>query len=276
MSAVATLSDAEAVEIARPHLEGVRVSGNQLSSLCPVHRTEHPSQRPFSLELSTGRCHCWSPKCGWTGNAQMLIKELGWTQARSPERRTVTWNLPLSQCGITVDDYGVRFRVLDHEGNRCRDHVRRHEGEPRFNYAGEGRTYHAWVAWELVREWGRGCGIAYVVEGDRDALTLTAHGYPAIGILGIDHFDYARRDIAQPLREMGIGALVLTPDNDEAGIGAVSKWAEALETDGFAVGVRTLPVSIKGAPVKDTFDAYSADRTGFEGLMLDLPVHWRA
>jgi len=190
----------------------------------------------------------------------------------------VDWGLDaaMAKYDVAVTAKATVFTITDHTGNRCRDHARLHSGEPRFQYWGKGRTYHAYIPdWDLVREWGAGCGIAYIVEGDRDALTLAAHGWPSIGILGVEHFDFARRDILGPLKAARIGALVLTPDNDDPGIEAVTEWAPVLEADGFAVGIRTLPENINGVPVKDTFDAYSGDRASFSRLMFNLPVFWR-
>jgi hypothetical protein len=276
MSAVAV---EEIIVTILPRLERVNGAGENVSARCPFPDHEDKAAS-FSLNKRTGLWKCHG-SCGRRGNAHQLARELGClsgSRPRSASRATVDWGLDaaMEKYGAHVTSKAVVFRIKDHDGNRCRDHARLHSGEPRFQYWGEGRTYHAWAAWDLMPKWGRECGIAYIVEGDRDALTLAAHGYSGIGILGVDHFDHAIKDIAAPLKSMRIGALVLTPDNDAAGVAAVSDWAPKLEALGFVVGVRTLPETINGAPVKDTFDAYSADRAGFDDLMFELPVSWRA
>jgi len=270
------VADDRAVEIVRQRLEGVRVSGNQLSARCPLHRTEHPAQRPFSLELATGRCRCWSPKCAFTGNAQMLIRELGLESTVRVIGNTVDWGLPLGQYGITVDDHAARFPLYDHLGNRCRDHVRKHRGEPRFYFEKGERTYHAWVAWDLVREWGEGSGVAYIVEGDRDAGTLASHGWPSIGVLGVEHFSNVRDEVLPHVKQAGIGALVIVPDRDDAGRAAAKEWTQRLLADGFMVGVKPLPPTAKDKPVKDTYDLYAATGPAFPAHFDSLPVYWRS
>jgi len=263
-----------------PKLVRITGAGDNVSAGCPFpDHEDRNASFSFNKKTGLGKCH---GSCGWKGNAYQLARALGClpvSQTRRKSRAVIDWGLDaaMSKYGVIATSTGVSFRITDHAGNRCRDHIRRHEGEPRFYYGKGDRTYHAWVSWDLVWEWGdAAAGIAYVVEGDRDALTLAAHGWPSIGILGIDHFDHARRDIVEPLKDAGIGALVLTPDNDDAGIAAVTEWAPKLEGDGFLVGVRTLPTSISGVGVKDIFDAYSANRAGFDDLIFDLPVHWRA
>jgi hypothetical protein len=268
----AALSDAEAIAILLPHLENVRKSGHQVACLCPLHLTAHPRGRPFSLDCRTGRCHCWSRKCGWTGNAQMLVRELGITPDDRPGR-TVDWGLPLKQFGIVVKDYGAHFPVFDHEGNRCRDHVRRHQGEPRFYFAkGEGRVYRALVDWKHAREWD----LVYLVEGNRDWLTLASHGYAAVGLLGVEHFQKAREEVFPHLRAAGIGAVVIVPDRDDVGREAAREWAWSLLRDGYTVGIKPLPASAGDKSVKDTYDLYAALGDRF-GSHFDSPaVTWRA
>lgn len=275
-SGVATVE--ELVAAVLPQLENVSGAKN-LSARCPFPDHEDRSAS-FSLNRLSGLWKCHG-SCARQGNAYQLAKELGCLPATASSRtsspRTPDWGLDLERFGVKVTDRAVVFPIIDHDGNRCRDHARLHSGSPRFQYWGKGRVYHACVpSWELVREWGRGCGVAFVVEGNRDALALAAHGWPSIGVLGVEHFDHALEDVAGPLRDIGIGALVLTPDNDDAGIKAVAEWAPKLEALGFAVGIRRLPESVNGHSVKDTFDLYDAGRDSFEDWMHELPVWWRA
>lgn len=266
-----------------PHLEGLKGpsgTGNY-EARCPLHDDRHAS---FSLHATTGLWICHAGSCGRKGNSYQLAEELGCLpDAPAPTRRrqpqpllTVDWGLDaaMRRYGIHVHDRGVIFPVYDDERNRCRYHVRLHEGEPRFQYWGRGRTYHALVDWPLVREWGKGCGIAYVVEGDRDWLCLAAHGWPAIGILGIEHFGKAREEAFGHIREAGIGAIVVTPDNDAPGMKAAREWAESLRAAGFVVGIRRLPDEVKGRTIKDLFDLFQAVGTDFEEWMHLLPVWW--
>ena len=189
----------------------------------------------------------------------------------------LNWGLDaaMRRYGITVNGRGVVFPVRDYARNRGRDHVRLHDGEPRFQYWGKGKILHALVDWELVREWGAGCGIAYVVEGNRDWLAVAAHGWPAIGILGTEHFARAREQSFEHIKAAGIGALVITPDNDEPGGDAALAWARVLSRDGFLVGIRVLPSSVNGTPVKDLFDLFQATGDAFEGWLYELPIDWR-
>lgn len=53
-----------------------RVSGGQMTGRCPFaarhsNGDQHPS---FSVDLSSGRCHCFG--CGWSGNLITLIAEI--------------------------------------------------------------------------------------------------------------------------------------------------------------------------------------------------------
>jgi CHC2 zinc finger/Toprim-like len=281
MGDVSAVTVEEIIATILPRLERINGAADNLSARCPFpdHEDRNAS---FSMHRKTGlwRCH---GSCGRKGNAHQLARELGCLPVSATRRKnpaTVKWGLDaaIKKYGVEVTLKATVFRITDHKGNECRRHARYHQGEPRFQFWDKDaglRTYHAWVSWDLVREWGAGCGIAYVVEGDRDALTLAAHGWPGTGILGVEHFDHARRDIVAPLKQMGIGALVITPDNDGAGQRAAVEWMDALESDGFAVGVRYLPESVNGQSVKDTFDLYSADRDHFEDWMHELPVTWR-
>lgn len=272
----------ELVAAILPRLGRVEGAGDNVGSRCPFDDHEDKSAS-FSFSKKNGLWMCHG--CGRKGNAYQLTEALGLLSA---SRRRVTvpaekenWGLDaaMKKYGVTVTPTATVFPVLDHDGNKCRRHARLHKPKPdkgRFQFWDKGkRTYHALVAWDLVREWGAGAGIGYLCEGNRDWLTLAAFDWPAIGVLGVDHFNDAMKDITKALKDSGIGALVLTPDNDIEGMKAVSEWAPKLEALGFAVGVRTLPQIINNVPVKDTYDAFNADRAGFDELMFNLPVFWR-
>ena len=266
----------ELVAVILPRLEGVRGPGatSNYDARCPFHADRDAS---FSLHAKTGLWQCHAAGCGRKGNAYLLAKELGVDLPVSAEVPAVNWGLDgaMRRYGIKVHQRGVIFPVRDHEGNRCRDHVRLHEGEPRFQYWGRGRTLHALVEWDLVREWGAGCGIAYMVEGNRDWLVLAGHGWPAIGILGTEHFGKAREEAFGGIRDAGIGAIAITPDNDVPGREAAREWAQVLNRDGFLVGVRTLPASVNGRAIKDTFDLFQATGSAFDDWLHELPIDWR-
>lgn len=261
-----------------PRLQGVRGPGTtgNYDTRCPFHDDRNAS---FSIHAKTGLWQCHAAGCGRQGNAYQLAEELGCLHGLSRDKEVthVNWGLDgaMRRYGIKIHQRGVIFPVRDHDGNRCRDHVRLHTGEPRFQYWGRGRTYHALVEWDLVREWGAGCGIAYVVEGNRDWLALAAHGWPAIGILGTEHFGKAREEAFGGIRDAGIGAIVITPDNDEAGREAAGEWVQVLSGDGFLVGVRTLPPDMNGRSIKDTFDLYQATGSSFDHWLHELPIDWR-
>ena len=261
-----------------PCLQGVRGPGTtgNYDARCPFHDDRNAS---FSIHAKTGLWQCHAAGCGRQGNAYQLAEELGCLPGLSRDKEVthVNWGLdaPMRRYGIRVHERGVIFPVRDHEGNRCRDHVRLHHGEPRFQYWGKGRTLHALVEWDLVREWGKGVGIAYIVEGNRDWLALAAHGWPAIGILGTEHFGKAREEAIGHIRDSGIGALVITPDNDSPGREAGRTWARVLSRDGFLVGIRTLPTGLDGRPIKDVFDLFQATGEAFDDWLHELPIEWR-
>jgi hypothetical protein len=197
--------------------------------------------------------------------------------ASEAEVPVLNWGLDaaMRRYGITVNGRGVVFPVRDYAGNRGRDHVRLHDGQPRFQYWGKGKILHALVDWGLVREWGAGCGIAYVVEGNRDWLAVAANGWPAIGILGTEHFGKAREESFEHIKAAGIRALVITPDNDKPGRDAALAWARLVSGDGFLVGIRLLPSSVHSRPIKDLFDLFQATGEAFEGWLHELPIDWR-
>lgn len=279
---VEVIAPAELVALILPHLEGVKGPGStgNYDARCPFHDDRHAS---FSIHATSGLWECHGAGCGRKGNAWQLAKELGCVpevrrrSSSRPAASGVDWGLDdaMKKYGVNVHQRGVIFPVYDHAGERCRDHVRLHRGEPRFQYWGRGRTYHCLVEWDLVRKWARGCGIAYLVEGDTDWLTLAGHGWPAIGILGIDHFGKAQEEAFPHIRAAGIGAIVITPDSDEAGLAAAQKWAEILRGDGFLVGIRTLPKSIRGQTLKDLFDLYMIVGGEFNDWLHEMPIHWR-
>lgn len=264
------------IEAIVPRLDGVRGPGStgNLEAKCPFHEDRDAS---FSLHARSGLWQCHAAGCGRRGNAYQLARELGVVPPASTDTPAVNWGLDgaMRRYGIRVHERGVIFPVRDHEGNRCRDHVRLHHGEPRFQYWGKGRTLHALVEWDLVREWGKGAGIAYIVEGNRDWLALAAHGWPAIGILGTEQFGKAHEEAFGHIRDSGIGAMVITPDNDAPGREAAREWARALSHDGFLVAVRSLPATANGRAIKDTFDLYEATGSEFDAWMHELPVEWR-
>ncbi len=274
-TAIATI---ELLALILPRLQGVKGPGSSgnYDSKCPFHDDRSAS---LSLHAKTGLWQCHAAGCGRKGNAYQLAQELGCLAglSRDKEIAHVNWGLDdtMQRYGIKVHQRGVIFPIRDHQGNRCRDHVRLHEGDPRFQYWGKGRIYHALVEWDLVREWGKGAGIAYMVEGNRDWLALTAHGWPAIGILGTEHFGKAREEAFGHLKAAGIGALVVTPDNDDPGREAARQWVQTLSRDGFLVGVRTLPATANGRSVKDTFDLYQATGSDFNAWLHELPIEWR-
>src|SRR5262249_29529022 len=156
---------------------------------CPFHDDNHAS---LSLHRQSGLWRCHAAGCARKGNAFQLAEQFG--LASNESAPVVNWGLDaaMNRLQITVNNRGVVFPVVDHAGVRHRDHVRLHDGNPRFQYWGKGATRHALVDWHLVREHGAGAGVAYIVEGNRDWLVLAAHGWPAIGILGTEHFAKAR------------------------------------------------------------------------------------
>ena len=263
------------IEAILPLLDGVRGPGSSdnYEAKCPFHDDRAAS---FSIHGRSGLWRCHAAGCGRRGNAHQLARELCVTVAEV-EAPVVDWGLDaaMRRYGITVSGRGVVFPVRDYAGNRGRDHVRLHDGLPRFQYWGKGTTLHALVDWGLIREWGAGCGIAYVVEGNRDWLVLAAHGWPAIGVLGTEHFAKAREESFEHIRAVGIGALVITPDNDEPGRDAGLAWAHVLSGDGFVVGIRMLPSRVNGKPVKDMFDLFQATGEKFERWLHELPIDWR-
>ena len=273
----------ELVAVILPRLGRVQGGGDNISARCPFDDHED-REASFSLNRLTGLWKCHG-RCGRKGNAYQLAKHLGCLPRASSRTRlshapNVDWGLDaaMKRYDVKVTPKATVFAITDHEGNACRRHARYHEGTPRFQFwdKNTGRqTYHAWLSWDLLREWGAGCGVAYVLEGNRDALVSAAHGYPSIGVLGTKHFKDAWRDIVGPLRQMGVGAIVVTPQNDEPGLMAAAEWVSAIEADGFVVGLRILPDTIAGKAVKDVFDVYDADRDGFGDLMHELPVVYR-
>lgn len=273
MSGVTAVEDL--IEAILPRLEGVRGPGSSgnFEAKCPFHDDKDAS---FSIHAKSGLWKCHAAGCGRQGNAHQLARELSVTRS-DVEVPVVNWGLDVAmrRYGITVNRRGVVFPVRDCTGNRGRDHVRLHDGQPRFQYWGRGKTLHALVEWGLVRQWGAGPGIAYVVEGNRDWLAVAAHGWPAIGILGTEHFARAREEAFEHIKAAGIGALVITPDNDEPGRHAALAWAPVLSRDGFLVGIRMLPSSVNGKPVKDLFDLFQATGEEFEGWLHELPIDWR-
>lgn len=270
-----TVGVEELVQAILARLEGVTGpgdSGNH-AARCPFHGDRQAS---FSLHAKSGLWQCHAAGCGRRGNACQLAQELGIDEGVTPAPVVVNWGLDaaMARLFVTVNQKGVIFPVVDHAGVRQRDHVRLHHGEPRFQYWGKGQTLHALVDWKLLREWGAGCGIAYIVEGDRDWLTLAAHSWPAIGILGTEHFAGARDESFCHIRAAGIGGLIITPDNDAPGGRASTEWARILRHDRFAVGLRTLPTRVNGKDIKDTFDLYEAVGGQFNDWLHELPVNW--
>jgi DNA primase len=45
-------------------------TGDQLRGPCPVHRSQSPQSRSFSVHLAQGMCRCF--KCGFVGNQIQL------------------------------------------------------------------------------------------------------------------------------------------------------------------------------------------------------------
>ncbi len=46
------------------------VTGDQLRGPCPIHRSQSPGSRSFSVHLARDVCHCF--KCGFAGNQIQL------------------------------------------------------------------------------------------------------------------------------------------------------------------------------------------------------------
>ena len=51
-------------------LAGHAAGGEQLRGPCPVHRSQSPRSRSFSVDLARGVCHCF--QCGFAGNQIQL------------------------------------------------------------------------------------------------------------------------------------------------------------------------------------------------------------
>ena len=260
-------------ELVRPHLKALKAVGDagNYQAVCPLG--EHRTGKPFSVHPVKRVWRCFNGH--GAGTLKQLAERLGLATGAVPH---VDWglNAAMVRYGIRVHEKGVAFPVFDHDGVPCRRHVRLHRGEPRFQWWDKGgRTYHALVEWDLVREWGASSGIAYLVEGNRDWLTLAAHGWPAVGILGVNSFYDSYRDAFPQMRDSGIGAVVITPDNDPPGLRSVTEWVSFLSAEGFAVGVRVLPELVAGRKIKDTFDFFQATGPTFDAELRGIPVVWR-
>jgi hypothetical protein len=230
--------------------------------------------------LGTGESRCWSPKCAWQGNAQQLAEKLGLTEPNAP--KIPDWGLPegCKKYGVSLDQHGnAYFPLRLHNGNFAgRRHVRKgNPGDPRFWFSEpkDKPAYPVFTDWQMAAEWGERCGIVHLVEGNRDALTLLSHGWATVGLLGTERFQQMREIALPHLKALGVGAVVIVPDNDTPGAAAAKEWAKALLEDGYTVGVKALPTTAKGTTVKDTYDLFQAVGPNFDREFDALPVRWR-
>jgi hypothetical protein len=236
------------------HYAGAKKSlGSSTFIACPSHAEVTPSFRVFHSPTtrSPGYGKCYG--CGFHGAwdqwaAQAGLKPLGDSKPSErfshqfiaelsdeapdslvfsdlPENkrwRTIPTNLLIALGARMVTVYSTKYvylpvNVLGEERGYIKARLRKEEDKPSYvNSKGRwGRDY-GLFPFDYVM--GRSPVVIVLVEGQRDALRLIAHGIPAMSILGTQSWSAKK---AALLDIAGVEHAILAFDGDDAGKGAV-------------------------------------------------------
>ena len=232
-----------------------KVTGDQMTGLCPFHEDRNNS---FSVDLKTGRWHCFSEDIG--GNFIDFIARLNDTDTKEayktildkygvktdPEeaRRlresysvaqySFEKKLPKewleSECQITTDKdkrTGVTFmripyRTADGIEVTYRKRYANKDFRWRRNSAGKICLYGEWKIDEIRR-----AGYAVMVEGESDSHSLWFMGISALGVSGASMFKAKQSDILQDLK------IYIHQEPDQGGETFLRKMIGGLRDGGF-------------------------------------------
>lgn len=263
-------------------VDKAQISGDQLRGLCPVHQEKTPS---FSVDLKTGKCHCFS--CGFDGNYTSLYAhihgldtneafkqickenhiDLNQDQQPAKPKEPARYNLetyatkkklPLSfleqffnLSTHTYKDGGqaVKIPYYDLEGKVSAIRFRHDpKSDRRFTWSKGAKTcLYGLNFFESIKE----SGSVILVEGESDTQTLTFLGFNALGVPGASTFQSSEANLLQDLK------IYIHVENDAGGELFLNKTREILKKADFKGGVFRFSCADLG--IKDPSGLYLRD-----------------
>lgn len=237
-------------------IQNFKITGDNLIGLCPFHPDKKDS---FSVDLKTGRWHCFSEGDGgnfvsfWaklhnvtTAEAyKAILEKYGYAQEpEKPKKATAARSYTLGQyafekrlpedflantCRLTTDkdrDGTTYLRIPYYfaDGGKAATRKRYAHKDFRWMYGSKGKIclYGEWRIPEMVQ-----AGYAVMVEGESDTQSLWFMNIPAIGVPGASMF---KPEHADPLQDL---KLYLHKEPDQGGETFVRKVCDGLREGGF-------------------------------------------
>lgn len=262
-------------------VEKAKVMGESLIGCCPVHKDNKPS---FSVDLKTGRCHCFS--CGWTGNYvslyanihgmdtkdayKAILAENHLEQPAPQKKKPATYSFSqycqeknfdpawlktmtgMSKQGTDRNGEGwIEIPYFDASNKKALFRKRYSKtAKTRFKWgagsAGKLMLYGEWTLSDIKEQ-----GWCVLVEGESDAQTLWLLGIPALGVPGASVY---RPEWTERLNGLKI-YIHVEPDN--GGQVFLDQMRQKLHAGGFTGKAYSWSCSAAGQ--KDPSDLYIKD-----------------
>lgn len=264
-------------------LQKVKISGDELTALCPFHEDRDPS---FNANLTTGVWQCHG--CGLKGNGQTFLQKLEGISAKEalaklnnlagitpgpiakskPTKRKYTVEdyaavkkLPvdfLRKLGLQNSKTGITIPYMDESGARISSRQRYGDtgSGPRFTWT-RGSKVNLYGLWKLAQV--REAGYVVLVEGESDSHTLWYHGFSALGVPGASVFQQAWVDLIRGLD------IYIYKEPDVSGETFVRKISEALYKQNFEGEVKVIHL----IDSKDPSELHCKNPAAFK-------EHWKA
>lgn len=236
-------------------IKKAKITRDQLTGLCPFHDDRNNS---FSVDLKTGRWHCFSEDIGGnyidfvarinntdTKEAYKMILDRYGVKSDPDEARRRRESYTLQQysfekrlpvewlkkeCFITTDQdrkTGVTFMKIPYrkeDGTESTFRKRYANKDFRWKYGSRGKIclYGEWKLADIRR-----AGYAIMVEGESDSHSLWYMGISALGVAGASMFKPEQSDALQDLR------LYIHQEPDQGGETFFRKTITGLRDGGF-------------------------------------------
>lgn len=229
-----------------------KLNGDTLTGICPFHDDKNSS---FSVDLKTGRWHCFAEDIG--GNYTTFVAKLKGidtseaykdilqsygvepeARAKEPEGLTVAMyaaskHLPaewlVDNCKLSdqkdkkTGAAYIKIPYFDRDGHEVTFRKRYANKDFRWKFGAKPGLYGEWLLDNKLRAAGQ----AIMVEGESDSQSLWYMGLPGLGVPGASMFKPHLADLLQGLK------LYIHQEPDHGGEVFVRKVVEGLREGGF-------------------------------------------
>lgn len=231
------------VEDILAQLQQVKRAGEGWVAKCPGHEDRHAS-----LSIGEGSDGTVLLKCHAGCSFEQIASKLVWDKTRddaAPPARSDRRGTILEEYDYVDENGALLFQTLRFDPKDFRQRVKRPDGSWEWRLGDTRRVLFRLPDVLSAKEEGRR---VFLVEGERDVLTLETHGFVATtNPMGAGKW---RDEYSEQLRGAHV---VILPDNDEPGENHAKRVSEALEGVAASVTIVRLPDLDAKGDVTDWF-----------------------